>query len=331
MPTNSGKMTTGPDQPNQEGMPNLPKSGSGSDARVRLSQNALVHTVQMGETLSQIAELYEVEVKELISANRLTGQSVLYPGLRLIIPAYSQEDEELQEQKDIHLVQSGESLFGIAQLYGMTVSKLQQLNSLGDNAILFPGTTLHLVERVVEQIEEAPLKFLRLPPTTCLVHGYHRVRFGDQLSRIAAFHGVSTQSLLSANNLGWNALIHEGQKLIVPISHGPYDCPNLVKLDPAAFHNAQIYFETAKEMQLSEFSVVVALCLEMQRSGLVPEFGGAAASKTLLLGLKQVDVIESMNVKQVITALGYENLAEGSALWEPSAWAWLREVGSKQI
>ncbi len=326
MPNNSGKMTTGPDQPNLQGVSNLPKSGDSADALVKVSPDSLSHTVRVGETLAQIAQMHGVELEALSTANKLTGQSVIYPGLRLIIPKEEISLPVETEHIETHLVQPGESLFSIGQKYGLTVAKLQQFNSLADNAVLFPGTTLRLIEPIVESEIEAPLKLLRSAPSTCLVHGYHRVKFGDQLSRIASLHGVSTQSLLSANNLGWNALIHEGQKLLVPISHNTYDCPNLVRLEPAALHTARTYFDLAKEKGLSDYTVVIALCLEMQRTGLSPDFGALVAGNELLLELEKIEGIETLNVKQVIASIGFENLADGSALWEPSAWAWIEEV-----
>jgi LysM repeat protein len=326
MPNNSGKMTTGPDQPNLQGVPNLPENGDSGEGLVEVNPETLSHTVRVSETLAQIALMHGVELEKLTAANKLTGQSVIYPGLRLLIPRDDQPSSTVQEQLEAHVVLPGESLFSIGQKYGLTVSKLQQFNSLADNAVLFPGTTLNLVEREVETEIEAPLKLLRSAPTTCLVHGYHRVKFGDQLSRIASLHGVSTQSLLSANNLGWNALIHEGQKLLVPISHNTYDCPNLVRLEPAALHTARTYFDLAKERRLSDYTVVIALCLEMQRSGLTPDFGALSAGNDLLLDLVKVEGIETLNIKQVISIIGFENLADGSALWEPSAWAWIEEV-----
>jgi len=223
-------------------------------------------------------------------------------------------------------VQGGEARLG-GGLFGGAVLG-QQLNDLGDNAILFPGTVLNLTEKVIEVEIPSATKLERRAPTICLVHGYHRVMFGDRLNRIAAFHGVSTQALLSANNLSWNAVINEGQKLIVPISHGPYNCPNIVKLEPAARHTAFSYYESAQELDKSDFFIVVALCLEMQRSGLVPEYGALAAAKDLFGLLSTVSGLETMSVKQAISAAGFETLAAGSSLWEPSAWAWVAEVRS---
>lgn len=45
------------------------------------------HTVQAGETLSQIARLYGVSVDALVASNNLASADLIYAGMRLVIPA----------------------------------------------------------------------------------------------------------------------------------------------------------------------------------------------------------------------------------------------------
>lgn len=45
------------------------------------------HTVQAGETLSQIARLYGVSVDALVASNNLASADLIYVGMRLVIPA----------------------------------------------------------------------------------------------------------------------------------------------------------------------------------------------------------------------------------------------------
>ena len=322
-------MTTGSDQPHQHLGSDVPKNGDSSTGPMRAAGEAIIHAVRASENLFQIAATYGVDVSEITAANNLTEHSLIYPGLRLVIPSSPSPDEFSKRTFEFHQVRPGETLYSISQMCEISVTKLQQLNSLSDNAIVFPGTTLRLTEPEVQETIDAPVQLARRAPTACLVHGYHRVKFGDQVSRIASLHGVSTQALLSANSLGWNDAIHEGQKLIVPISHGPYDCPNLVHLEPGQIHTANTYFDKAQNLNMSDFSLVVAFCLEMQRSGMIPSFGSLRASNELLPIIAQIPELETLSVKQAIAAAGFEDLASGSALWEPSAWKWLREVKSK--
>ena len=315
-------MTTGPENPIRLGQSALPGTGS---RNVSAADSASLHLVTPGQNLAVIAQIHGLSISELTKANGMTEQSLIFPGQKLVIPI-PVEDEVTTVAPTEHLVALGESIFAIAARFGISVTALQKLNDLTDTSILFPGTILKLVADKTSDTLDQPTKLERPFPAHCLVHGYHVVKTGDQPSRIAAFHGVSTQALLTANGLSWNAMLYEGQKLIVPISHGPLNCPALVILAPTSFGTAQKYFQVAKEQDASDYLIVNAFCLEMQRSGLVPEFGVLAAAKELISKLSLVVGLETLNVKQALTQAGFEDLAAGASLWEASAWSWLSEV-----
>lgn len=318
-------MTTGPENPIRLGQSDLPKSGTSANQSVSSAELSALHLVTPGQNLAIIADQHGLSIEALAKANGLTEISLIFPGQKLLIPVPAQEELELKPPTE-HVVGLGESIFALAARFGISVTVLQKLNNLVDTSILFPGTKLKLVGDKVQDLEEKPVKLARPFPARCLVHGYHVVKTGDQPSRIAAFHGVSTQALLTANGLGWNAMLFEGAKLIVPISHGPLNCPALVKLTPIAFGTAQKYFQVAKEQDASDYLIVNAFCLEMQRSGLVPEFGVLAAAKKLISKLSLVLGLETLNVKQALVQAGFEDLAAGAALWEASAWVWLMDA-----
>ena len=123
-------MTTGPEKPNQQGMPNLPNL---QDSGLRNAPDGRTHSVQPSENLAQIAERYGVDIPTITSANGLSEHSLIYPGLKLLIPSAGANEQRIEALPESHLVKPGESLFSIAQIYGFTVAKLQQLNSLSDN------------------------------------------------------------------------------------------------------------------------------------------------------------------------------------------------------
>ncbi|NBR64546.1 MAG: LysM peptidoglycan-binding domain-containing protein [Actinobacteria bacterium] len=324
-PNTNGKMTTGPDNPIRLGKMNLPKIGDASREAMASADLSVIHMVTKGQNLAQIARVYELTIEDIRRVNGLSEQSLIFPGQKLVISIPAEEILEDKQQSE-HVVALGESIFAIAARFGLSVTQLQKINNLSDNAILFPGTKLKLVAEASLENSERLTRFARLQPTQCLVHGYHAVKHGDKPSRIAAFHGVSTQALLSANGLSWNVALGEGQKLIVPISHGPLNCPSLVRLNPSAFGSAQNYVRFAEELNASDYVIVNALCLEMQRSGLVPESGLLATAKELFQKLTLVRGIETLNVREALASAGFEELASGAALWEPSAWSWLNEI-----
>ena len=96
----------------------------------------------------------------------------------------------------IHVVQKGETLFSIAQQYGVSARLLQKLNQVPTDGTLVPGQTLVVL----------------LPEKT------HVVRRGDTVWSIAREHGISTRELYQNNIFlqGQGALI-PGEELILSL------------------------------------------------------------------------------------------------------------------
>lgn len=94
----------------------------------------LVHTVARRETLFGIAQRYGVEQTDLIARNpELAGG--LRTGMELVIPPATAKDVPAvaatparRDSSRTHLVQAGETLFGLGKLYGVSVEALQQAN-----------------------------------------------------------------------------------------------------------------------------------------------------------------------------------------------------------
>ncbi len=100
-----------------------------------------LHTVRRGDTLSEIATRYDVRVSELRRWNGLGRSSLIYPGrdLRVAPP-----DGNPSGESRVHVVQRGESLWTIAQRYGVRVSDLTQWNDISRGSIIRPGQKLLL-------------------------------------------------------------------------------------------------------------------------------------------------------------------------------------------
>lgn len=58
--------------------------------------------------------------------------------------SYDAQRSGIQVQRQVHLVKEGESLYRIAQLYGLTVERLRQLNNLGVNDVIIPYQRLYV-------------------------------------------------------------------------------------------------------------------------------------------------------------------------------------------
>lgn len=89
-----------------------------------------IHIVQENETVETIAAAYGASVQRIISDNGLFNLPRLVVGQALIILI----------PEVVHTVQSGETLYGIAQMYGMEVIVLRQKNpGLITRKFLYPG------------------------------------------------------------------------------------------------------------------------------------------------------------------------------------------------
>ena len=125
------------------------------------------HRVRRGETLSTIARRYGVPIAALRDANDIRG-SVIHPGESLRDPAGGRrrlrrlaslaaprEDiaAQLPEQQRaaalvakprVHVVKSGDTLWGVARKYGVTVPALASANGLSSKAGLVAGARLEI-------------------------------------------------------------------------------------------------------------------------------------------------------------------------------------------
>lgn len=101
---------------------------------------------------------------------------------------------------DIHVVQPGETVISIAELYGVSVEKIMQDNELVNPYELVPGQTIVIV----------------YPSQT------HTVQEGDTLESIAVAYGVTVMQLLRNNPfLAERELIYPGETIVISFpTHG---------------------------------------------------------------------------------------------------------------
>ena len=93
-------------------------------------------------------------------------------------------------------VKRGDTLFSIAQRFGMTVEKLRSVNNLGRSSVVKPGDRLRVVAR-----EESESSVSRPAGPSSTKGIRYRVRPGDTLEDIATRHGVAVSDLIRWNHL----------------------------------------------------------------------------------------------------------------------------------
>ena len=103
------------------------------------------HRVKSGESLYIIAEEYGVTVNDLKEANGLKNNN-LKAGQKLKVPKKKSATNSNASSATTHTVRSGESLYLIAERYGITVNELKAANSIKNNSIK-PGDKLTIPQK----------------------------------------------------------------------------------------------------------------------------------------------------------------------------------------
>jgi membrane-bound lytic murein transglycosylase D len=163
---------------------------------------------------------------DLRAANNLRG-SVIHPGDTLVIPhiggtagsavaavAAPREDivAQLPERQSapapaprprVHVVRPGDTLWGVARRYGVTVPALAAANGLSVQEHLTSGARLEIPGTPGGGTSGEAARMT------------YEVRRGDTLSEIAEKFNVSVQQLVTWNRLRQSSSLRTGQRLVV--------------------------------------------------------------------------------------------------------------------
>ncbi|HHL2498821.1 TPA: N-acetylmuramoyl-L-alanine amidase AmiB [Yersinia enterocolitica] len=120
-----------------------------------------------------------------------------------------------KNRSQIHKVQRGETLSGIASQYGVSMAVLRQNNTL-KNDVVWVGQRLKIPASGVTIAAAAPKAVAKAKPSKSQPVK-HQVKRGDTLSAIAARYGVSMSEIERANKIK-SGNVQLGQTLTIPQS-----------------------------------------------------------------------------------------------------------------
>lgn len=349
------------------------------------------YRVKAGDNLSSIAKRHGLTLRELTAVNRISSSSIIFPGQMLRVAKIVETPEPSVDAPHSYQVQTGDTLKSIGKRFALSLSALRDFNGLSSSSIIYVGQVLSLnpvprenaptvsVVPIANPVVPAPtpkastlsddistLDPMR-PTGACTVHGFHTVRAGETVSRIAAVYGVSTQSVLSANALSWSSTIYVGQGLSIPGVHEISHCPSITNMTPEMQSNAEIIHRVGKSLGVSDYGIAVALATAMQESSLInidfgdrdsiglfqqrpskgwgtvaqimdPEysarafFGGPTGPNFgKVRGLLDINNWQSMPLTRAAQAVQISAFPEAYQKWELSAWSWFDLIDSGSV
>jgi LysM repeat protein len=238
---------------------------SGSIAQAE--ETSTTHVVRFGETLSQIAQSYQVPMRTVMDQNGIRNANAIYVGQTLKIPLVSPEIvEALNEPEEVavelervdesakaglaaaqpfrttslnrvYTVRPGDSLGWIALRYGVDLPALRAVNNLS------PGQSVRIGQVLVLPATDSDTKVT--PPSQD-----YTIRAGDSLGLIAQRFEIPMQSLMTANRISNPNLIQPGQKLVIPNQSEQRAAPSVGPAQAGFYYHSVRPGETLSHLSL---------------------------------------------------------------------------------
>ena len=180
------------------------------------------HELERGETLTHVAQQYNVTVELLRDINGISADERIRAGEHLYVPISSEPASEyalsaanrlraLQQRersgvRQEHTVQAGETLWDIAQRYGVEVKELASWNGMA------PGDTLSQGQQLVLWTEDGARAVDGSPQDRNQSVTY-TVREGDSLAAIAQEFNVEVAQIRRWNEIAEGTYLQPGQQL----------------------------------------------------------------------------------------------------------------------
>ena len=173
------------------------------------------HKVKKGESIWSISQKYKISKNDLLSINNINENDIISIGQIIKIPQMGLK----ADNKLMHYVKKGETLWSISQKYNVQVNSIISANNLRNSDLISIGQSLLIpdtqdanfginssqdLNRKITSQEEMKKPFI------------YMVKKGDNLWNIAQMYGVSVTNIAGINNLAKNDILSVGQKLEIP-------------------------------------------------------------------------------------------------------------------
>ena len=203
-----------------------------------------VYTIKQGDTWSHIASRFGVPVSVLKRVNKKTS-NLIKPGQQVMVPKTSEmmaaatnmergsgqtaekaappvadtkpNQGPKSSQPANYTIQSGDTLYSIAQKYDISTDELKRINNITSPKSLKPGQGLHIPKPKEQETANRPQKADTLKAAKTPEPGeplrVYKVQSGDTVWSIAGKFHVSPDKLLQWNNLSKQSVLQPGDTL----------------------------------------------------------------------------------------------------------------------
>lgn len=115
----------------------------------------LVHTVVSGDTLWKLSVSYKASLSSIMQKNGFTENSILYVGQKIIIPLTAASENTQSTQPYVtytdYYVKSGDTIWSIAEKFGIPMSELLKVNGLNESS------WLSLNQKIIIPVHHVPV------------------------------------------------------------------------------------------------------------------------------------------------------------------------------
>jgi len=138
--------------------------------------NPTTYTIQSGDKHSHIAVKNNVSAAELAAYNGLANPDLIIVGRQLSVPGADAAIAETAETPQTYTIQSGDTLFQIANRFGVRVARLAEANQIANVDLIEVGQVL-TIPSALQELAPAPLP----PPFESITLSETRIAQGRTL------------------------------------------------------------------------------------------------------------------------------------------------------
>lgn len=181
-------------------------------------ENGTQYTVKAGDSVWGIANRYGISMNDLISWNNIKD-NLIYPGQVLTVSKSATDDNHsgttnptTPTNGDQYTVKAGDSVWAIANKYGISMNDLISWNHITNN-LIHPGDVLIVSKNTTDHPNNNNSNNNNNNDNQPSNKTY-TVKTGDSVWAISNRYGISMADLVKWNNIR-NNFIYPGQKLVV--------------------------------------------------------------------------------------------------------------------